>query len=648
MAELQSLRDKIVASKEEGETIGMTGRQLADLTRQRYYQSAALKDETANAIAAIEPGNDLIQIYRDQAQALRELGDSQADNSVASAFAETASSIESSLTDALMRGFESGKDFAETFRDTLKNMFQTLILKPLIQPIMGAVAGTIAGVVSGTSAAGGGVGSMGMSLAGSAIGSMFGAGGLTGALMGGAGWLTGATTLGGSLAAAGSLMGTGTLAGAMSGAAMGIGAIAPIALPLLALSGVFKKKPSNRAAWGDVDLSSGMLSSLGNMTGDKQASQETMDARTALLQALGGFGQSAGAAGKIRIDVGGRDGIQAAFDGGALESFGKDFDSALMGILDRIVESATVDQTVIARWQVLKTSLDGTSKAATDMAEIMTLLVNDVSMVDIERANLIKAENESIGQSYARLADMMGTAMDSGEMWRAAQKRLADQFDELGLTVPRSSEQFGDLLQSIDITTEAGRQLFQSLANVGDEFLFVARAVEAAMAQIAQSTEASIRDIQLSLLDERGKYGFLDKEIAAGMDALTNAVSPDEIARIAEENRALLMDAWNLVPESLRASLADQFIGLLEENQQLANDRLTTVSPDAVSPDTSADDKAFEEAITNALTAAAQNVSDGGEQVLSAAELIARAVGGLPDRIVIENRVSVTVPEVGR
>lgn len=632
LEELSATRERVAMAREEGEAIGLSGRQLAELTRQRYYQVAALKEETAAALEAIEPGADLAQIYREQAEALRELGGVEYDNTVATAFADTANSIEQTLTDALMRGFESGKDFAETLKDTVKNMFQTLVLRPLIQPTMSMIAGAVAGVVPGTAGASGGGG-----LLGSVAQAGLGLSGLGSAFAGGAGWLFGSgASLGGTLGAAGSLIGAGG-ASTLSGLALGAGALAPILAPLaiLGLGGMFKK-PSNKAAWGDVDLSSGMLSGLGNMTGDKQADQSTMDARTAFLEAIGAFGSSAGASGSVRIDVGGRDGIQAAFDGGELQSFGKDPDAALMGILDEVIKSATIDPKIVAQWQVLKTSLDGTTKSAADMVDVMALLANDVGMVDIERANIIQGENESLGQSYARLADMMGLTMDAGETWRAAQGQLAEQFAELGVSVPASSEAFGELLASIDITTESGRELFKGLSELGEGFLVVAREIEAALEMISASTASSIRDIELSLLDDAGKYGYFDKELAQGQQDLASAITPAEVAQQAEENRQLIMDSWSLVPEELKASLSDEFIGLLKENEALAAERLTTINPDGAGPITDDGQSALDEAVARAIENAAASVSKGGEDILTAADRIANAVEGIPDRIVVQ------------
>lgn len=669
---LEALQSQVERQREANAEIGLTGLALVELRAARLEDAAATNEQAAMAAELMGLSKAEVQAYRDKAAALRELAGLQREGAQANAaladerervqaaeraatqaeeaWRQSAQQIEASITDALMRGFESGKSIAETFRDTLTNMFKTLILRPVIQALVQPLAGGIASMVSGGSMAGGGggdvLGTVGnvYSMA-SNVGSLFGLTG-AGAAAGTVGMANMAGMVGGDALGtliAGNSMGWGTsAAGLAGGGAMGaIGAALPWiggGLAIASLLGAFDKKPSNKAAGGDVDLASGSMSGLWNMTGKKQASQQTMDGRTAFLQAIGAFGSAAGATGSVGIDIGERDGVQASFGGGALEKFGHDANTALMGILDRVVESATIDPKLVAQWQVLKVSLDGTSKSAADMVDVMTLLANDVGMVDIERANLIRQENESLGESYGRLAQMMGLNQTASEQWRLAQHGLQDEFAAMGVEVPRSTEAFADLLAGIDITTEAGQALFRELSNVGPAFLQVASMIEEAMQAIREGTQASVRSIEMAVLDDPGRYDYLQAELTAGELSLREAIDPAEVVRQAEENRATIMEAWQLVPADLRASLADEFIGLLNENEALANERLSVVdqnyNPEA--PDASDDEHTgMAQAVASALEAVAAKMGLAGDNQLSAAETLARATESIPDRIVV-------------
>jgi len=151
----------------------------------------------------------------------------------------TADEIERTITDSLMRGFESGKGFVVGLRDTLVNTFKALVLRPTIQAVVQPLSMALLGQPTLAAAHGGAVpgvagGPLGSISSLSSLASFFGAGGLSGALQAGAGWVTGSTTLGGSLSAAGSLIGTGTTAGIGSGLAMGAGSLGPLAALLAA------------------------------------------------------------------------------------------------------------------------------------------------------------------------------------------------------------------------------------------------------------------------------------------------------------------------------------------------------------------------------------------------------------------------------
>jgi hypothetical protein len=126
---------------------------------------------------------------------------------------KTADQMGQSLMDALMTG---GKSVAEY----LRSLFRTLVLRPILAPIGGALGGLTAGVANAATG-GGGMGGLGM--VGSALGGLgtFGSYAATGFMS----TLTGAG--GAAFGAAGSLLGSGSIAG-------GLGMAAGAALPWVA------------------------------------------------------------------------------------------------------------------------------------------------------------------------------------------------------------------------------------------------------------------------------------------------------------------------------------------------------------------------------------------------------------------------------
>lgn len=685
---LESLQAQVERMRESNAEIGLSGLALLDLKVARLEDAAATNEQAAAAAELLGRTPAEIQAYRDKAAALRELATltregglakeaeandaarakaaTQAAREAEDAWRQSAQQIEQSITDALLRGFEGGKGIAETFRDTLENMFKTLVLRPVVSALVQPVANGIAGMVSG--GGGGGAGSsLGMagdiyslaSNAGSLLG-LTGAGAAAGTVgMANMVGMVGGDALGTLIA--GNSVGWGTsAAGIAGGGAMGaIGAALPWiggALAVASLLGAFDKKPSNKAAGGDVDLATGSMSGLWNMTGKKQASQQTMDGRTAFLQAIGAFGAASGATGSVGIDIGERDGVQASFGGGPLEKFGHDADAALMGIIDRVVESATVDPKMVAQWQVLKTSLDGSTKSAADMVDVMRLLAADVSMVDIERANLIQADGEGLAQSYGRVAALMGINQTAAEQFALAQQLVADEFDALGLAVPQSAAAFRELLSGIDLTTDEGRELFQALADIGPAFLDVASAIEQARAAIADTSNAAREQLQMSVMDDAQKYAYYDGRIDATLAELATASDPAAIMALVDSAVADTLAAYNLLSPAEQARLNGDFVARIDAIEAQGEARLSVAPlPEGPSDEALGDgaDAATQmatvvgAAVERAMQAAAERMQAASADQADAADSLGRAVASIPGRIVIENRVSVSVPETG-
>jgi phage-related minor tail protein len=76
-AELNSIIAQTEAQFEANQAIGLSTKQVAELQAARMYNVAARKEETAADLEAVEPGNKLAKIYRDQAQQMRDLADAK-------------------------------------------------------------------------------------------------------------------------------------------------------------------------------------------------------------------------------------------------------------------------------------------------------------------------------------------------------------------------------------------------------------------------------------------------------------------------------------------------------------------------------------------------------------------------------------------
>jgi hypothetical protein len=76
-AERDSLQVQVEAQFQANQEVGLGAIEIAKLRAARLAAAAAQKEQTAADLDAITPGNELAEIYRQQAQQLRDLGDAQ-------------------------------------------------------------------------------------------------------------------------------------------------------------------------------------------------------------------------------------------------------------------------------------------------------------------------------------------------------------------------------------------------------------------------------------------------------------------------------------------------------------------------------------------------------------------------------------------
>lgn len=271
VGERDALRQANEALRERNEEIGLEGRALAELQATRIEALAVQKEQQAADLESVGIGGELVQLYREQAAALREKAQLTREGGARSAEFESArkaadeysrilDSIGNALTDSIMRGFEGGKSFARNFLDSVRNLFKTTVLRLAVQGVVTGVTGAAvnaltggnanaAGLINGNSG-GGSYGNLGTSLATNGISSAFG--GTAGLVSAGASLFAGTSIgsfgagLAGGLSSFGSLSATTASIGAAgTGTAAGfgyaLGAIAPyLAIIAVAISALAK------------------------------------------------------------------------------------------------------------------------------------------------------------------------------------------------------------------------------------------------------------------------------------------------------------------------------------------------------------------------------------------------------------------------
>ncbi|MEX5744643.1 phage tail length tape measure family protein [Massilia sp. X63] len=567
-----SLLEQITAQQQSNEVIGLSTQAAADLVVRRLQDAAALKEQTAASLDAVEPGSRVAELYRAQAAALRELASAKdegarkqiaADSArqAAEDWKRAAEDINRSLTDALLRGFESGKSFGKNLVDTLKNMFSTLVLRPVIQGVMAPVTGALLGSAPGAAqASGGGVGgAMGAASSLGGIAGLFGAGGLAGSVMAGAGWLTGATTLGGSLAAAGSLAATGTLGGIASSLGMAVGALGPIALGIGAAVAIWKKLDTSGTyhTGGAASASASGASVIRAESLNFQATRTSSETEKLVTQLASGmvgildstalaFGKTAGyTAATAFADDTSKDGAWGSLviskmgeklvdwqDTRTSKWAPKEFADGAKGqqqYLEALTKSVrqALDGIGLPAWATKMLDSLGKEAGLDEMAKVVESINATQSALKTMGAHLVGFSSLSDGAVTALINASGGIQNLAGatsayyenfysdsEKTAAATKQVADAFKAAGLQMPATKDEFRKLVEAQMALGEKGAGAVTALLGVSAAFAQLSDAVteerKGLQGQLDQLTltPEQLRNKERGKLDESNRLLF--------------------------------------------------------------------------------------------------------------------------------------------
>lgn len=219
-----------------------------------------------------------------------------------------------------------------------------------------------------------------------------------------------------------------------------------------ALGGLFGgKKPSDKAQWGSIDLSTLETSNVGGMTG-KKFSQQNADFRDAVLGEVAGLAklfQSVGGTttGKIDLHIGSRDGLRIGNHNG--QNFGNNSEAFLSAVMQRVVDSTT------------------------GLSETFQTILDRVGVSDTVKL----AEAFNFGQMYeafiksAEPVDVLQEALDA---LNAQLEQLQKTATELGLPTDKLTEAYNiqkeKILDSIKAQM-AGFSNLESMTKAFNDFL---------------------------------------------------------------------------------------------------------------------------------------------------------------------------------
>lgn len=655
----QALEDDVEKQKAANQLIGLSRTQVALMEAARLREAAAIKEQTAALNEQMGDYSSLNALYRKQAASLREL----ADERVAGAFSEEMDTqrkndlaewnrywdqIGASLTDALMEGGKSGAEY-------LKGLFRTLVLRPVIlSTVQGGMSAlglgpqsSMAGTASSLSA----IGNAGSFLGGV---SSFGSGFMSGVSE----TMLGSSFVGPSASAAAGSTGLGASLGAAAPWLLGGLAIASF------LKGFDDSGTLHMGGAGAFGASLGAVSGAASqdytgfgLTSDQYtsaANKQATDIAKSLVGILDTTAAAFGSSGRYTVGTGfaddsSKDGAWGALriskDGQIVSDWGMGADKWPGRTFSDGEAGRTEYLSAVA--SEIRTALKAETPAwAGVMMDALgdTPTIEDLSAV-VQQINAFQKALHGLGVAMpqlAGLADDTVTALvnafggtealassvsayyqtfySASEQFSTSQRLLGEQFAALNIKVPESTSSFRALVDSQDLTTEAGRSTYASLMQLAPAFYTVAKAVEDTFNAISSTTAQSVRDIEMSILGDAEKYQYLDREIEGLITKLSTATLPADIQATFEKINQGTMAAYNLLGADQQKALATQFIDRLYEAEAIAQSRLSVSGQQATTQDAQAQAVLENKAAAADSRAAAKEMLDAATVYRQAAE----------------------------
>lgn len=391
-----------------------------------------------------------------------------------------------------------------------------------------------AGLVSPNAAAAGWLGAnVAPGLAAYSLGQKYG---VVGGLAGGVG----------TSALVGGLGGLASGAGFLSGAGAALGALGPVGWAMIGVGAILggvmgNKKPSDKTAWASVDPTTGLVSGIGSMTGKKDPGQEARDQTAALAQLIGQFAGLAGISASITAMTGGRDGTRLKINrsegtlgfrtpgasianGGNALNYGYG-ESALRAMLNDLIDEGTLPQATIDAWKGLKNDARGVARSAEELISTLNLVVGGYSYIEVQRADLLQAEGETLEAALGRVLNIR-RALDTSALPGDDLAKIASEFvrqvRNLGAAVPKTGDEFLTLVDGLDISTASGRNLYTSLMALAPAFVELQVAQRSLYDQLLSEEELVARGTE-ALGDAFKKLGVAAPQSASALRSVIDA-----------------------------------------------------------------------------------------------------------------------------
>lgn len=154
----------------------------------------------------------------------------------------------------------------------------------------------------------------------------------------------------------------------------------------------------------------------------------------------------------------------------------------------------------------------------------------------------------------------------------------------------------------------------QDETNAQKEAAAAAEKIKSTYEQLASGFEGSIRNVQMSVLDNEGKYNYLDNEAARYRDMLMSVSDPQMLESYASKLRSTIDQSYSLLTEEQQKASAAEFIARYQAASDLVTSRLNE-SRNQAEKDRQSMAETFKAAAIAAAEQSAQIIRSAGEAI---------------------------------
>lgn len=236
------------------------------------------------------------------------------------------------------------------------------------------------------------------------------------------------------------------------------------------------------------------------------------------------------------------------------------------------------------------------------------------------------------------------------ERFASVSRQLAAEFDTLGQLIPATRDGVRDIIDSLDLMTDAGQKTFAAIMNASEGLSEYYNLLEQYQQSITSGFDDFRSQLMMDILGDAGaQYDYLKAQADALGQVLPTLQDADAIARVKEEILDLSRQAYGLLDQEGKRQAAPEYVSMIDELERVSIEQLKQAqqqSADNADRVAGAVEKAMAHVTTEfqrVLAAVVQDQQQAGQLLMSATSQFGSFASSFPSRI----QLNVTMPEAG-